>query len=786
MFESVCDFFERSAAIQPMLMVLEDLHWADESTTQLLESLARRIERAALLVLGTYRDVDLGPHDPFMRGIEHLSRLASVSRVTLKRLSAGEVGDILRALSGREPPERLVRLVYDETEGVPLFVEEVYRHLAEERRLTDAAGNWLPEAEIGEIEVPETVRLVLGRRIDRIGETAQRIMTTAACIGRTITFEFLAALAEESEDDLLDALDEAERVRLVTAERRPEPRFVFAHEQIRQTFLSRLSFVRRQRLHGRVADTMERVYARHLDEHISDLAYHLVQAGARERAATYLHQAGSSAAARLAAPEALAFFARAAELAGPGPTRRAALRARGELLLGLFHGREATVDLELATREAAAEGAAAEEMEALLWLGRACYVVALDYGPAIGHSFHALERARQLAVQLGDRRGEALALILTQRNADSFAPESRLQVAANAERALAIARELGDEALEVDALRAAGRARMQVGSPAGMGFGYPAGMLVGYREDIEQITVSLERRGDLIALNEHLFDSMWTYWRLGRFADCVTCSDRATALAGRLGIPPVQYGTIKSFALLDLGRFDEAWQALEQEVADDDHPFGQAFQRLGQTWWYLATGDVERVLRDVPRVFADARELKRAWMIVFAETMLAAAIVATQPDGNSAAALKAAVEAAGGRLTGDGLVAAQLLAGNADAALAECERSLPQLDAEGRARFYWTTEELRIRALLALGRFTEVCQAVDAALAVVTPLGWQSLAWRLRASRAAALAGLGDKTAAAAERRAAVDILMTVAGTLRDAAARARFLSRPAAASLLA
>jgi tetratricopeptide (TPR) repeat protein len=774
MFESVCDFFERSAAIQPMLMVLEDLHWADASTTQLLESVARRAERTALLVLGTYRDVDLGPRDPFMRGIEHLSRLAAVSRITLKRLSAGEVADILRALSGREPPERLVRLVYDETEGVPLFVEEVYRHLTEERRLTDAAGNWLPEAEIGEIEVPETVRLVLGRRIDRIGDTAQRIMTTAACIGRTFTFEFLAALAEESEDDLLDALDEAERVRLVVAERPREPRFVFAHEQIRQTFLSRLSFVRRQRLHGRVADTMERVYAGHLDERVSDLAYHLAQAGARERAATYLHQAGSSAAARLATPEALAFFARAAELAGPGPTRRAALRARGELLLGLFRGREAALDLELAMREAAAEGAAAEEMEALLRLGRAYYVVALDYGPAIEHFLPAVERARQLAVQLGDRRGEALALILTQRHAESFAPELRPQAAANTERALAIARELGDEDLEVDALRAASRSLSE--------------RRVGYRVDIEieQIAVSLERRGDLIALNEHLFESMWTYWKLGRFADCVTCSDRATTLAGRLGIPPVQYATIKSFALADLGRFDEAWQALEQEVADDDHPFGRAFQLLGQTWWYLASGDVERVLRDVPRVFADARELRRAWMSRWAEDMLASAIVATHPDGTSAAALKAAVEAAGGRLTGDGLVAARLLAGNADAALAECERSLPQLDAEGRGRPYWTTAELRARALLALGRFAEVCDAVDATLAVVMPLGWQSLVWRLRASRAVALAGLGDKTAAAAERRAAVDILMTVAGTLRDPAARARFLSRPAAASLLA
>jgi hypothetical protein len=92
---------------------------------------------------------------------------------------------------------------------------------------------------------------------------------------------------------------------------------------------------------------------------------------------------------------------------------------------------------------------------------------------------------------------------------------------------------------------------------------------------------------------------------------------------------------------------------------------------------------------------------------------------------------------------------------------------------------------LRARALLALGRFAEARDAVDAALAVVMPLGWQSLAWRLRASRAVALAGLGDNTAAA-ERRAAVDILMAVADTLRDASVRARFLSRPVAAALLA
>jgi hypothetical protein len=630
MFESVCDFFERAASVQPMMIVLEDLHWADSSTTQLLESVARRVERAALVVVATYRDVDLGPRDPFMAGIERLSRVRNVVRMTLKRLSASEVAAILRNLAGRDPPERLCAMVYAETEGVPLFVEEVWRFLAEENRLTDAAGSWLPEVEIGEIEVPETVRLVLGRRIDRIGETAQRIMATAACIGRSFTFEFLASLTDVSEDVLMDALEEAERAHLLTVSQGRRPHFVFAHEQIRQTLLGRLSSIRRQRLHARVADTLERLHAGALDELLSELAYHLLQAGQPERAAAYLHRAGSAAANRLATPEALAFLARAAELAGPGPERRAALRDRGELLLGLFRGREAAADLEAARREAAAAGAIAEEMEALLRLGRAYYVVGLDDGVAIAQFLPALERARALAVSLGDRRGEARALIPTFRYID-FDVSYRAQGRVNAARALAIAQELGDPELEIDALRAA----------------HKTGVVARTREGIERIAAALERRGDLIALNEHLFDSTWDYWRACLLRECVACCDRATALAGRLGIPPVQYGTIKSFALVDLGRFDDAWRALEQEVADDAHPFGQVFQRLGQACWNLARGDFQQVVADVPGIAANARALKRMWIVAWTERLLAAAVVALQPTGADMPAIAAAVRQAG-------------------------------------------------------------------------------------------------------------------------------------------
>jgi hypothetical protein len=171
-------------------------------------------------------------------------------------------------------------------------------------------------------------------------------------------------------------------------------------------------------------------------------------------------------------------------------------------------------------------------------------------------------------------------------------------------------------------------------------------------------------------------------------------------------------------------------------------------------------------------------------MIPWADDLLASAIVATAPDGASEAILRASIEAAGGHLAGESLVAAQLRTGNAEGALGECQRRLPQLEKEGRVRAYWMFEELRIQALLALDRLHDVCSAVETALSFIVPLGWRSLAWRLQASQVAALDELGDERAPA-ERRAVAELLTAVAGTLRDTTVRSRFLSQRVAASLL-
>jgi class 3 adenylate cyclase len=217
LFSCVGDYLQNATAMQPTVLVLDDLHWADDSTSLLLEHVAHRCADMSLLVIGTYRDSDLSPSQPFARAIDRLARNPNVRRVALRRFPREGVRALLQGMSGREPPPSLVHLVTDETEGVPLFVQELYRYLAEEGRLFDEGGAWRTDIAIGEVEVPEGVRLIISRRLDHVSEDAQRVLTLASVIGRGFTFELLAKLDNGDEDAILDALDEAEAAHLLVA-----------------------------------------------------------------------------------------------------------------------------------------------------------------------------------------------------------------------------------------------------------------------------------------------------------------------------------------------------------------------------------------------------------------------------------------------------------------------------------------------------------------------------------------------------------------------------------------
>jgi len=311
LFEAVCDFLDAIARGTPagLLFCLDDLHWADESSLLLLEHLARRPPQAPMLVLATYRDTDLDVTPPLARLLEELTRRPHVQRLDLHRLEKEEVGALLTALGPREPPSTLVEAIYREAEGNPFFVHEVFQYLAGEGRLFDADGNWLADLQVDEMEVPQGVRLVIGRRLQRLSDPCRRVVAIAAVLGRVFDYELLKAVAEIDEEPLLEALEEAQRAQLLACD--ADGQVSFAHELIRQTLLSEPTHLRRRRLHLRAAQAIERIHGSDLAPHVAELAVHFRAAGAdadAEKAIDYSRRAGEAATSVLAWKEAVRHF----------------------------------------------------------------------------------------------------------------------------------------------------------------------------------------------------------------------------------------------------------------------------------------------------------------------------------------------------------------------------------------------------------------------------------------------------------------------------------------------
>ena len=317
LMNAVRDFVARSARMHALVLLLDDLHWADEPTLRLLEHLAEVLPELPCLVIGTYRDVELEVSRPLARTLESLLRRHLATRVSLRRLPQEGVRAMLAALAGHEPPDVLVKTVFSETEGNPFFVEEVFRHLAEEGRLFDDAGRFRTDLRIDEVDVPEGVRLVIGRRLERLGETTREVLAAGAVLGRIFPYSVLAAIAERPAGELLDALDEAERAHLVSPAGGRDERYAFAHELVRQTLLSGLTSARRRRLHLRAADAIEETFGEAAAEHAADLAHHLVTSGAAAdpvRTARWLRVAGERALEATAFEDASRFLEEALSL----------------------------------------------------------------------------------------------------------------------------------------------------------------------------------------------------------------------------------------------------------------------------------------------------------------------------------------------------------------------------------------------------------------------------------------------------------------------------------------
>lgn len=291
MFNAVASFVARGAARFPLMLVMDDVHWADEPTLLLIEHMATLLPSLRVLGVGTYRDVELEVSRPLASALERMLRARVVDRIGLKRFDQRTVARMLEAMAGQPPPQTVVDAVFSETEGNPFFVEEVFRHLVEEGKLFED-GAFRSDITIDELDVPESVRLVVGRRLERLGEEAQRVLAAGAVVGRAFPFRLLEEIVDVGSARLIDIVEEAEAGRVIVPEERDgQVHYSFAHELIRQTLLSSLSMLRRQRLHLAVADAIERTDRRARQERPSEIANHLTQAGAAaepERTLEYL------------------------------------------------------------------------------------------------------------------------------------------------------------------------------------------------------------------------------------------------------------------------------------------------------------------------------------------------------------------------------------------------------------------------------------------------------------------------------------------------------------------
>jgi class 3 adenylate cyclase/tetratricopeptide (TPR) repeat protein len=552
LFNGMREFVARTGRNQPAVYVLDDLHWATEASMLLLQHIAQQLHEMPVLILGTYRDVELDVSRPLARALEELTRQRLAHRLPVKRLPEEGVSAMLRALSDQEPPKPLVDTIYSETEGNPFFVEEVFQHLAEEGKLFDAQGRWRSDLEVSELDVPEGVRLVVGRRLERVSDECRHALTTAAVVGRRFSFQLLEALGDVDADSLLDAIDEAERTQLITAlEDGPEARFTFAHELIRQTLVSGLSLPRRQRMHLRVADAIEGTYARALEEHAADLAHHLHQAGAAAdpaKTVRYLSMAGERALAAAAYEDALRFYENALSLQ-PADDRKGRADVqfkRGLALRSLGRWDEALADW----REALATYEELGDTEAV---GRISSHIT---GQLLAGARYpeALEISRRGLIALGERVSANRCRLLvfggwTLGGGGNYqAGETMIS------QALSMAEELGDRQLLGLVLAAKTAVHMWYLRP-------------GEEVDSGLRAVELLRSaGDLWALADALWITQWVLMFLGRFDEAAELAKEGEPLALRLGyhvaVMSFRRGSSYGEFMLsgDLDRWEQFWR----------------------------------------------------------------------------------------------------------------------------------------------------------------------------------------------------------------------------------
>ncbi|HEU5064360.1 MAG TPA: BTAD domain-containing putative transcriptional regulator [Gaiellaceae bacterium] len=444
LFDATASFLRGAAESKPLLLVLDDLHAVDTPSLLLLEFLAQQLADMRILVLGTYRDTELGPEHPLAAALTELARHIAPP-LKLTGLSEADVVRFIEANQSVEPPRGLAAAIHRETEGNPFFVGEIVRFLAAEGRLQEPV-----EVPGRRVVIPASVRDVIGHRLRHLSDGSKGVLTLASVLGREFRLDALTAVSRQEVDALLELLDEAISAGVIGDVPGAHGRLRFAHVLIRDALYDDLTATRRIRLHRQVGETLEALYASDPEPHLAELAHHFYEAlpaGETYKAARYARRAGDRAAALLAYEEAARLYALGLETLESEATGMNELD-RCELLLRLgdVQGRAGDTPTAKKTFLRAAEAARSAEAPKLLARAALGYGGRFVWSRAWGdrHLVPLLEEALSaLPEEDSELRVRLLARLSGGPLRDMLPPEPRV---AMSQEAVEMARRLGNGA----------------------------------------------------------------------------------------------------------------------------------------------------------------------------------------------------------------------------------------------------------------------------------------------------------------------------------------------------
>ena len=550
LFDAIAGFWKRAAADSPHLLVLDNLHWADAPTLRLLEFLAPMVGAARLLVLGTYRDIELSRRHPLSNTLGELARDPRFQRLRLAGLSLGEASRFMAAASGRPLPPDLAAAVHGQTEGNPLFLGEITRFLVREGVLDEAAA--AARAGLGPVlrRIPEGVKEVIGTRLNRLSPGCNAVLANAAAIGRAFSEEVLAALLDAgSEDALAGALEEALAAGVIEPAVEPGC-YQFNHALVRETLYDEIPPTRRARLHLRIGGALETLHGRDPMSSLAALAHHYCAAlpgGDPRKAADYAQRAAERADQLFAYEEAarycrLALQALEAKAASDDPARRCRLLiALGQALVKTGENLQAADVLQHAAASAKALGVSEEFARAALAFEEATWRPGIP-GDA------AAQLLRDALAGLGEEDSILRARVLSSLTRALVFSGALDDAHAVHAQALAMARRLGDAATIAAALRSVATARWLPQQFAAR---------VQVAREAEHLAETIgDRERVLEAASWRLFDLM----ELGDLHARAHEFEAYTKLADEVRQPFYQYIAVSSRAMMSLfeGRLEES------------------------------------------------------------------------------------------------------------------------------------------------------------------------------------------------------------------------------------